>query len=104
MRRWDHRTSSELRTTKGPAPFDSGVYSADLKLLASAPTPGAATIWNVGENRELAVAAALPRHEPTSSSSTSCALPRVKRCLTPKEFEDKYGWKNDPDKVRLIDR
>ena len=24
--------------------------------------------------------------------------------LTPKEFEDKYGWKNDPDKVRLTDR
>ncbi len=90
-----------------------------MKWLASPRTPGAATLWNVAENRELGVLASLPRNQSIAISPEGHyrGTPRAdqlivyvvrtakgQEVLTPKEFEDKYGWKNDPDKVRLTDR
>ncbi len=115
IRRWDYQASTELRTTKGPEPFD-GAYSTDFTLLASAPTPGAATLWDVEKNRVLGVVAALPREQSIAISPEGHwrGTPRAdqlivyvvrtakgQEVLTPKEFEDRYGWHNDPDKVRL---
>ena len=118
IRRWDHATSAELHTATGPAPR-GGVYSRDMKLLAAGELTAASVLWNVAENRELGVLATLPREQSIAISPEGHyrGTPRAdqlivyvvrtakgQEVLTPKEFEDKYGWKNDPDKVRLTDR
>ena len=97
-------------------PFSDYGYSDDRTLLASNYSAAAATIWDVGENRELGVVLGLPREQSIAISPEGHwrGTPRAdqfivyvvktakgQEVLTPKEFEDKYGWKNDPDKVRL---
>ena len=124
IRHWDHATSTELRTAQGPPSvhvfdLDSAAYSADLKLMAAHGIAGACVLWDVAENRELGVLAARPREQSIAISPEGhwCGTPRAdqfivyvvrtakgQEVLTPKQFEDKYDWKNDPDKVRLTDR
>ena len=87
-----------------------------MKLLANEGIPGACVLWDVAQDRELGVLATLPREQSIAISPEGHwrGTPRADRfivyvvrtakgqeVLKPKEFEDRYGWKNDPDKVRL---
>ncbi len=74
------------------------------------------TIWDVAKNQELGVVVGLPREQSIAISPDGHyrGSPRAEQfivyvvktakgqeTLTPQEFAKRYGWKNDPNKVRL---
>jgi hypothetical protein len=85
--------------------------------LAAAGDDASIRLWDpaTGQLHATLLALSESRGVALTSDGHYRGLPRVERelvyvvetdagqeTLTPEEFERKYGWKNDPDKVRLV--
>jgi WD40 repeat protein len=115
-RLWDATTGQLLKQVDGPK-LSGGDFSADKSRLA-AKWFNSVEIWDVQAAKSLGTIVML-----TDNAWLTCApeghfrgSPRVERelvyvvqteagqeTLTPAEFNKQYGWKNDPEKVKLTD-
>lgn len=114
LRHWDSQTGQLLKTISLPA---QGELSADRRLLASSRTC-VTQLWEVetGLGRGSLVRLRNDHWLAIHPDGHYRGTPRVERelvyvaqlddgsqiTLTPEEFEKRFKWKNDPDKVRLI--
>ena len=113
LRSWNTKTGEETRAL--PAPGSNGAFSPDGAFIASKVT-GSDRIWSsetgrtngslvyLGEQDWLIVdGEGNYRTSPQAPKLVYVALTDTEQILLPpKEFAAKYGWKNDPAKVRLM--
>jgi WD40 repeat protein len=94
-------------------------WSSDSKVLASASVDGTVRLWEAKIGRSLGVVLGLGKalglaigpdgHIHATPRRAEKELVYVvqtdagQETLSAEEFEQKFGWKNDPEKVRLID-
>jgi WD40 repeat protein len=113
VRFWDARDGQLRRAVPGPAGY--GTFSPDRRLLAS-PLANSMRVWEVDTGRLLGTLVLLGagRALLVSPEGHYAGPPGVERelvyvvetdrgqdLLAPEEFARKYGWKNDPDRVRF---
>jgi WD40 repeat protein len=118
IRLWDAQSGEPLRTFPGLA---QGTFSPDGRMVA---TWGPWTLPNLqlwetktGRPRGTLVPLREEQYLAVSPDGHYRGPRRIERelvyvvqtdqgqdTLTPEEFAQKYGWKNDPDRVRLTDR
>jgi WD40 repeat protein/serine/threonine protein kinase len=111
---WDTRAEHLVRAVPGPVAF-RGVFSPDRRLLASL---GEVRLWETETGRCCLTTVALRNEQylTVSADGHYRGSPQVERhlvyvvqtdhgqeTLTPDEFAKRYGWKNDPERVRLTD-
>jgi WD40 repeat protein len=118
IRLWDARSGEPLRTFPG---LGQGIFSPDGRMLATwGPwmVPNL-QLWDTktGRPRGTLVPLRDEQYLVVSPEGHYRGTRRIERelvyvvqtdhgqdTLTPEEFAQKYGWKNDPDRVRLADR
>ena len=91
--------------------------SPDMKSLATSDRHGFIWLWDIASREPLTVLTLLPDGRPLainaeghyrSDEDVTDAIVYVvqtadgQQTLTPAEFSAKYGWKNDPAKVKLL--
>jgi hypothetical protein len=99
-----------------PETVDRMLLSTDAKVVLAVSGHGAAHLWQAGTGEPIAAFVLLPNSEYlfvspeghySATSDVEKDLAYVVQTdegqftLTPAEFADEYGWKNDPEKVRL---
>jgi WD40 repeat protein len=106
---WDAEKGELLRTVEGAG---AGSLSPDGKFVATVSTGAHVTVWSTDDGRTVGRLVPLPREQGVliSPDGHYRGTPRAERdlvyvvrkedggqeTLTPQEFADKYGWKNDP--------
>jgi WD40 repeat protein len=120
LRYWDAHNGRVRRIVPVPAlPVASygGALSHDLRLLAF-PFPNALRIWETATGRPHGTLVFLRNDRSTVISADGhfnnpplerdlvyvVQTDQGQETLSPEEFAQKYGWKNDPECVRLTDR
>ncbi len=95
-------------------------WSPDSKILVYCARDGSMRFWDIEKGEPAGVRLELigRRYVVLSPDGHFAGTPQIERqlvivvltddgrqeMLTPAEFEQKYGWKNDPDKARLIEK
>ena len=110
---WHADTGRLQRTLSLPA---LGAFSSDRRLLASVPGPNAIRVWEVETGRPNGTLVQLRNDQRVVISPEGHHdSPRLERelvylvqrqdggqeTLEPEEFARRFGWKNDPERVRL---
>jgi WD40 repeat protein len=116
VRRWEASSGRLVATLQG---VDAGVFSPDVRFLAS-PLRNAVKLWDLQGRtpRPLGTLVALSRKRTLALSpdghfrgSPGAEKEEVvyvvetdsgQETLSPAEFAARYGWKNDPERVRLL--
>jgi WD40 repeat protein len=108
--------SGVIRLSGAPSHAAALAWSSDGKALAAGGEDGTIRFWEAGTYRRGGVLLSLPEGQwlAISPEGHYRGSPGVGRelvyvvetdqgqeTLTPEEFAAKYGWKNEPDKVRL---
>jgi WD40 repeat protein len=117
VRFWDAHAEHLLRTVPGPV-AGGGVFSPDRRLLAVA-YPSGVQVWDT-ETGQPCITMVVLRDEQyltVTADGHYRGTPQVERhlvyvvqtdrgqeTLSPEEFAAKYGWKNDPERVRLTNK
>jgi WD40 repeat protein len=116
---WDFAIGKFERFLVGHAhrPVVSVAWSGDGKTILSAADDGQVRFWDAADGRTLGILLLLTenRHLALTPEGHYRGSPEIEgelvyvavtddgtEVLRPSEFAEKYGWKNDPDKVRLV--
>ena len=117
---WDATSGTLLRSLPGHHAAISGTaWSPDGKRLASSAYDGTVRFWNPDTGQPLGlllslrdsqVLAITPAGHYRGSPQAQRELVYValtddgqQLTLAPQQFAEKYGWQNEPEKVRLVD-
>jgi WD40 repeat protein len=117
-RLWDPGTGKLAHVFAGHASHvDDVAWSSDSQALASLGREGALRLWDVKGRRPAGVCLSLDEEQSLAVGSDGhfrasarlgeelvyvVVTDQGQETLGPEEFARKYGWKNDPERVRLL--